>query len=59
MSGKNHEENKSPDIYDGNDQRRFLCSRAMKHEAMKAYEAQGGSSQALFEEETSMYSADA
>jgi hypothetical protein len=26
---------------------------------MKAYEAQGGSSQALFEEETSMYSADA
>jgi hypothetical protein len=31
----------------------------MKHEAMKAYEAQGGSSQALFEEETSMYSADA
>jgi hypothetical protein len=43
MSGKNHEENKSPDIYDGNEQRRFLCTRAMKHEAMKAYEAQESS----------------
>jgi hypothetical protein len=35
MSGKNHEGNKSPDIYDGNDQRRFLCSRAMKHEVIR------------------------
>jgi hypothetical protein len=43
MSGKNHEGNKSPDIYDRNYQRRFQCSRAMKHEAMKAYEAQGAS----------------
>jgi hypothetical protein len=43
MSGENHEGNKSPDIYDDNDQRWFLCSRAMKHEAMKAYEAQGSS----------------
>jgi hypothetical protein len=34
MSGENHEGNKSPDICDGN-QRRLLCSRAMKHEAMK------------------------
>jgi hypothetical protein len=43
MSGKNHEGNKSPDIYDGNNQTRFLCSRAMKHKAMKAYETQGSS----------------
>jgi hypothetical protein len=43
MSGENHEGNKSPDIYDGNNQRRFLCSRAMKHEAMKVYETQGSS----------------
>jgi hypothetical protein len=43
MSGENHEGNKSPDIYDGNNQRRFLCSRAMKHEAMTAYETQGSS----------------
>jgi hypothetical protein len=43
MSGENHERNKSPDIYDGINQRRFLCSRAMKHEAMKAYETQGSS----------------
>jgi hypothetical protein len=43
MSGENHEGNKSPDIHDGNEQRRFLCSRAMKHEAMKAYEAQQSS----------------
>jgi hypothetical protein len=28
MSGKNHEGNKSPDIYDGNEQRRILCSQA-------------------------------
>jgi hypothetical protein len=40
MSGKNHEGNKSPDICDGNDQWRFLCSRTMKHRAMKGYEAQ-------------------
>jgi hypothetical protein len=38
MSGKNQEGNKSPDIYDCINQRRFLCSWAMKHEAMKAYE---------------------
>jgi hypothetical protein len=43
MSGKNHEGNKSPDIYDGNEQRRILCSRDMKHEAMKAYETQESS----------------
>jgi hypothetical protein len=44
MSGEYHEGNKNPDIYDGiNDQRRFLCSLAMKHEAMKAYETQGSS----------------
>jgi hypothetical protein len=43
MSGENHEGNKSSDIYDGINQRRFLCSRAMKHEAMKAYESQGSS----------------
>jgi hypothetical protein len=43
MSGENHEGNKSPDIYDSNNQRRFLCSQAMKHEAMKAYETQGSS----------------
>jgi hypothetical protein len=43
MSGENHEGNKSPDIYDGIDQRRFLCSQAMKHEAMKAYEMQRSS----------------
>jgi hypothetical protein len=43
MSGENHEGNKSPDIYDGNNQRRFLCSLAMTNEAMKAYEAQGSS----------------
>jgi hypothetical protein len=43
MSGKNHEGNKRPDIYDGNSHRISLCSRAMKHEAMKAYEAQGSS----------------
>jgi hypothetical protein len=34
LSGKNHEGNKSPGIYDGINQRRFLCSRAMKNEAM-------------------------
>jgi hypothetical protein len=39
MSGENHEGNKSPDI----NQRRFLCSQAMKHDAMKAYETQGSS----------------
>jgi hypothetical protein len=43
MSGENHEGNKSPDIYDGKGQRRFPCSGAMKHEAMKAYETQGSS----------------
>jgi hypothetical protein len=43
MSGKNQEGNKSPDIYDCINQRRFLCSWAMKHEAMKAYETQGSS----------------
>jgi hypothetical protein len=44
VSGENHEGNKSsPDIYDGKGQRRFLCSQAMKHEAMKAYETQGSS----------------
>jgi hypothetical protein len=43
MSGENHEGNKSPDIYDGINQRGFLCSRAMKHEALKAYETQGSS----------------
>jgi hypothetical protein len=43
MPGKNHEGNKSPDIYHGINQRRFLCSRAMKHEATKAYETQGSS----------------
>jgi hypothetical protein len=43
MSDKNHEGNKSPDIDDGNDQSRCLCSRAIKHEAMKAYDAQGSS----------------
>jgi hypothetical protein len=40
MSGENHEGNKSPDICDGNDQRRFLCSQTMKPRAMKGYEAQ-------------------
>jgi hypothetical protein len=43
MLGQNPGGNKSPDIYDGNNQRRFLCSRAMKHEAMKAYQTQGSS----------------
>jgi hypothetical protein len=43
MSGKNHKGNKSPDIYDSINQRRFLCSRVMKHEAMKANEIQGSS----------------
>jgi hypothetical protein len=43
MSDENHEGNKSADICDGNNQWRFLCSRAMEHEAMKAYEAQGSS----------------
>jgi hypothetical protein len=43
MSGENHEGNKSPDIYDGINQRRSLCSRAMKHGAMKAYETHGSS----------------
>jgi hypothetical protein len=43
MSGENHEGNKSPDIYDVINQRRFLCSWAMQHEAMKAYETQGSS----------------
>jgi hypothetical protein len=43
MSGKNHEGNKGPDIYDSNNQRRFLFSWAMKHKAMKAYETQGSS----------------
>jgi hypothetical protein len=38
MSGKNHEGNKSPDIYDSNDQRGSLCSWAMK-----AYKTQGSS----------------
>jgi hypothetical protein len=38
MSGKNHEGSKSPDIYDGINQRRSLCPRAMK-----AYETQGSS----------------
>jgi hypothetical protein len=39
MSGENHEGNKSPDICDGNDQRRFLCSQTMKPRTMKGYEA--------------------
>jgi hypothetical protein len=43
MSGENHEGNKSPDICDNDNQRRFLCPRAMKHGAMKAYETQGSS----------------
>jgi hypothetical protein len=43
MSGENHEGNKSPDISDNDNQRRFLCPRAMKNEAMKAYETQGSS----------------
>jgi hypothetical protein len=43
MSGENHEGNKSPDICDNDNQRRFLCPRAMKHRAMKAYETQGSS----------------
>jgi hypothetical protein len=44
MSGtKTTKGNKSPDIYDGNGQRRFLCSWAMKHRAMKGHEAQGSS----------------
>jgi hypothetical protein len=43
MSGKNHEGNKSPDICYNDNQRRFLCPRAMKHGAMKAYETQGSS----------------
>jgi hypothetical protein len=43
MSGENHEGNKSPDTCDNDNQRRFLCPRAMKHEAMKAYETQGSS----------------
>jgi hypothetical protein len=41
MSGENHEGNKSPDICDNDNQRRFLCPQTMKHEAMKAYETQG------------------
>jgi hypothetical protein len=45
MSGKNHEGNKSPDICDNDNQRRFLCPQAMKHEAIKAYETQGSSSE--------------
>jgi hypothetical protein len=47
MSGKNHEGNKSPDICDNDNQRRFLCPRAMKHGAMKAYETQGSSLDSL------------
>jgi hypothetical protein len=43
MSVENHEGNKSPDICDNDKQRRFLCPRAMKHKAMKAYETQGSS----------------
>jgi hypothetical protein len=43
MSGENHEGNKSPEICDDDNQRRFLCPRAMKHEATKAYETQGSS----------------
>jgi hypothetical protein len=43
MSGENHEGNKSPDICDKDNQRRFLYPRAMKHGAMKAYETQGSS----------------
>jgi hypothetical protein len=43
MSGENHEWNKTPDINDGINQRRFLCSRVMKHEALKAYETHGSS----------------
>jgi hypothetical protein len=43
MPGENHEGNKSPDICDTDNQRRFLCPRAMKHGAMKAYETQGSS----------------
>jgi hypothetical protein len=46
MSGENHEGNKSPDICDKDNQRRFLCPRAMKHKAMKAYETQGSSLEA-------------
>jgi hypothetical protein len=30
MSGENHEGNKSPDICDNDNQRRFLCPRALK-----------------------------
>jgi hypothetical protein len=52
MSGENHEGNKSPDICDGINQRRLLCSRAMKHEAMKAYETQGSSLEGSKEERT-------
>jgi hypothetical protein len=40
MSGENHEGNKSPEICDDDNQRRFLCPRAIKHEATKAYETQ-------------------
>jgi hypothetical protein len=43
MSGENHEGNKSPDICDNDNQRRFLSPQAMKHKAMKAYETQGSS----------------
>jgi hypothetical protein len=43
MSGENHEGNKSPDICDNDNQRRFLCPPAMKHGAMKSYETQGSS----------------
>jgi hypothetical protein len=53
MSGENHAEgNKSPDIYVGKGQRRFLCSRAMKHEAIKAYETQGSSLEGSIEGRT-------
>jgi hypothetical protein len=41
MSGKNLERNKSPDICDNDNQRRFLCTRTMKHKGLKAYETQG------------------
>jgi hypothetical protein len=43
MSGENHEGIKSPDICDNDNQRRFLCPRAMKRKTMKEYETQGSS----------------
>jgi hypothetical protein len=53
MSGDNHVGKKSPDICDGADHRRFLCSQSMKHKAMKGYEAQGSSLESNKERRTS------